>query len=331
MRGGCVVDRFTVRSAKGAAEWEELFAAVDRPHMTRTWAYNEARRATGGVSRVSTNLSVRRLVFERAGSPVAICHVLDKVAAGVCLASRLNRGPLLLGTRPGNEVAQGVYSALRRRWRCLTHGVLLVAPALEAGDDGDRVLRDAGFRPRLKQGWSSAVLDLRLDEAELRANLARTWRNRLKSAERSGLTFSASETRESLTWILSHHVENMSVKDFVGPPAPFVHFFCCASPGDWFVGQVWLPGESEPVAGMLVCQFGNTAEYYVGWFGQAGRKVGAGNFVYWNAVLEARRRGCLRFDLGGYDLTSTFESGLRHFKQGMRGAEYTLVNEWLAL
>ena len=324
------MDRFTIRAAEGAAEWEELFAAVDCPHMTQAWAYNEAKRAIGGVSRVSTRLSVRRLVFERAGSPVAVCHVLEKVVAGVCLAARINRGPLLLGTRPGDDVARGVYSALRRCWRHLTHGVLFVGPALEAGDHSGRVLGDAGFRPRPQQGWSSAVLDLRLDEAQLRANLAPTWRNRLKSAERCGLTFSASETQESLTWILSRHVENMSAKQFSGPPAPFVHALCCASPGDWFVGQVWLPGESEPVAGMLVCQFGNSAEYYVGWFGRGGRKIGAGNLLYWNAVLEAGRRGCVRFDLGGYDLTSTSEAGIRRFKQGMRGAEYTLSNEWLA-
>ena len=324
------MDQFTVRAATGAAEWGELFAGVDRPHMTQAWAYNEAKRAVGGESRVSTHLSVRRLVFERAGSPVAVCHALEKTVAGVCLASRINRGPLLLGTRPEDDVAAGVYNALRRRWRHLRHGVLYVGPALEAGAAGDRMLRAAGFRPRRLAGWTSAVLDLRLDEDQLRANLAPTWRNRLKQAARSELTFGASDTQESLAWILSRHVENMTAKEFRGPAATFVRALCDASPGDWFVGQVWLPGESEPVAGMLVCQFGNTAEYFVGWFGQDGRKVGAGNFLYWNVVLEAQRRGRLRFDLGGYDLTTPSESGLRRFKQGMRGAEYTLMNEQLA-
>ena len=329
MRGD-VVDRFTVRAATGAAEWEELFAAVDRPHMTQAWSYNEAKRAVGGESRVSTHLSVRRLVFERAGSPVAVCHALEKTVAGVCLAARINRGPLLLGTRPEDDVAEGVYNALRRRWRHLRHGVLYVGPALEAGADTDRMLRAAGFRPRRLAGWTSAVLDLRLDEGALRANLAPTWRNRLKQAERAELTFGVSDTQETLAWILSRHVENMKAKDFRGPPARFVHALCVASPGAWFVGQVWLPGQSEPIAGMLMYRFGDTAEYYIGWFGQAGRKVGAGNYLYWHAALEAQRRGCLRFDLGGYSPTLTAEDGLRRFKQGMRGAEYTLTNEWMA-
>jgi len=259
---------------------------------------------------------------------VAVCQVLDKVVAGVGLASRIDRGPLLLRTGPGDDVAEGVYRSLRRRWRHLTHGVLFLAPALEAGEGGDRLLHEAGFRSRGKRGWCSAVLDLRLDETELRANLAPTWRNRLKLAERSGLTFRAMETQAALTWILERHVENMRAKDFVGPPAPFVDALCRESPGDWFVGQASLAGEPEPVAGMLVCRFGSSAEYYIGWFGQAGREVGASNFLYWNAVLEARRRGCLRLDLGGYSPTEKF--GLRHFKQGMRGADYELLNEWLA-
>jgi hypothetical protein len=298
--------------------------------MTQAWRYNEAKVTSGGESRLSTNLSVRRLVFEDVGMPVAICHVLDKAVAGVVVASRINRGPLLIGSDAGDGVALGVYSTLKRRWRHLAHGVLFVGPALEVGDDSDRLLRDAGLRPRRQQGWTSAVLDLRLDEAGLRAHMAPTWRNRLKLAERSGLAFTVSEAQDALDWMLSRHVENMGAKGFVGPSARFVRSLCRASPGDWFVARLWVPGEPDPVAGMLVYQFGNTAEYYVGWFGDAGRKVAAGNLLYLRAILEARRRGCLRFDLGGYHPTSTSETGLRRFKQGLRGVEYTLSNEWLA-
>ncbi len=77
--------------------------------------------------------------------------------------------------------------------------------------------------------------------------------------------------------------------------------------------------QPAPVAGMLVCRFATSAEFYVAWFGEAGRKAGAGNFVYWHAALEARRRGCLRLDLGGYCPSGETEAGLRHFKKGLRG------------
>jgi hypothetical protein len=307
-----------------------LFAEVESPHLTQVWGYGDAKRAAGGVSRASRRLSVRRLVLEHAGSPAAICQVLDKAVAGLRVASRIERGPLMLGTRASDTVVAGVYRALRRCWGHAAPGVLLLAPALVDCDDSTCILRDAGFQPRRVNGWCSSVVDLRLDEDHLRAQPASSWRNRLKLAERSGMTFSAAETPEALDWILARHDENMSAKEFVGPPAPFVRALCCATPGDWFVGQAWLPEEPAPVAGMLVCRFGRSAEFYVAWFGEAGRRTGAGNYVYWHSALEAQRRGCLRLDLGGYCPSGETEAGLRHFKKGLRGEEYRLLSEWMA-
>jgi len=68
------------------------------------------------------------------------------------------------------------------------------------------------------------------------------------------------------------------------------------------------------------------AEYYVGWMGPEGRAVNVGNFMYWQVALESRRRGCRWFDLGG----DRYGRGYAQFKQGMRGAPYELLNEWVA-
>lgn len=144
------MDALTVRPARGADEWSALYAAVERPHMMQSWAYGEAKRAAGGRSRASHGLTVSRLIFERAGEPVAICQVLEK--------------------------------------------------------------RVAGFRDRRLPGWCSAVLDLRLDEAALRAGLAPTWRNRLTGADRADLDFDVSEDPVVLGWLLAHHTGNMREK-----------------------------------------------------------------------------------------------------------------------
>ena len=32
---------------------------------------------------------------------------------------------------------------------------------------------------------------------------------------------------------------------------------------------------------MVIYHFGDHAEYYVGWFGEQGRKVNVGNYLYW--------------------------------------------------
>jgi lipid II:glycine glycyltransferase (peptidoglycan interpeptide bridge formation enzyme) len=312
-------NQYRMRPTRDETEWNELFSAVGAPRLVQTWAYGEGKRAVGW--------NVRRTIFERDGEPVAISHVFDKKVAGVALpVSRINRGPLLIGKEPDDGVVEGVHLVLRRHWQRLRHGVLFLAPALEASEEHDQLLRDMGFRDRGVLGRSSVVLDLTLDEDRLRANLASSWRNRLKAAEKAGLTFTVSESEEMRKWLLERHEQNIREKEFHGQPPVQVDAFCCSSPGDYFIGCVHLGDEA--VATMLVCLFADSAECHVGWFGSVGRPVSAGNFLYWQMALEAKRRGCRSLDLGGFARTDP--QGLRHFKQGMRGAEYTLMDEWMS-
>jgi len=323
MASGC-----RVRLVTDVAEWDALFSRVDHPHMVQNWAYGEAKQAVVGwrTRRVSDagGWRARRLVIEAEGEPVAICQLLDKSLAGLRWASRLNRGPLFLDAAQGDDVVRDVYRALRSHWRTHLHGVLVLAPALTAGPENSRMMTELGFRDRHVRGWCSARVDLRLDEEQLRKNLVSTWRNRLKAAERTDLVLEVSQSPEDVEWIIDRHVENMSEKGFAGPGPALLRALYRAAPEDFLIFKARLA--EKAVGGMLVYRFGHTAEYYVGWFGHEGRKANVGNFMYWQIALELQRRGCRWFDLGGYDCSDRYG----RFKQGMRGVEYKLLNEWLA-
>jgi len=307
-----------------AAEWAALLSRVEHPHMVQSWAYGEAKQAAGDEQtqrRVDLGgWRTRRLVIERDGEPVAICQLLDKSIAGIRCASRINRGPLILGD-PGDKVVRDVYHALRRRWRLL-RGVLVLAPALTADPANHRMLADLGFRPRKQAGWFSSRVDLRKDQEQLRASLAPTWRNRLKASERSGLEVGVSQLPEDYEWMIERHAENMREKGFSHPAAPLVSALYRAAPDDVLILQALLEGEA--VGGMMSFLFGHGAEYYVGWMGPKGRPVNVGNFLYWQTACELQRRWCQWFDLGGQRMGATGQ-----FKKGMRGEVYELLNEWL--
>jgi len=322
-----VAQHCNVRLASNHAEWNALFSRVEEPHMVQSWAYGEAKQAAvhWRNRRVAVDLGgwrARRLVFERCGEPVAICQLLDKSVAGIRCASRVNRGPLFLGPDPGDAAVRDVYRALRNRWRHL-RGVLVLAPALTADPRHFQLLSGLGFRDRHLPGWRSARVDLRLDEEQLRKNLTTKWRNRLKSAERAGLTLREGHAPEDVEWIIDRHVENMKEKDFVGPQPIFLRALYQAAPDNLLVFQARLGDEA--VGGMMVYRFGHGAEYYIGWTGAEGRGVNAGNFLYWRIALDLKRRGRQWVDLGGTRLAT-----LGQMKRGMRGAEYELLNEWLA-
>jgi hypothetical protein len=316
-----------IRVVRDIAEWDELFARVQHPHLVQSWAYGEAKLEAGDHSARRSLIDAggwrpRRVVFTRDGEAVAICQFLDKSVASIPAASRINRGPLLLG-RPDAETTRAVYAALRsrRQRRC---GILVLAPALEDSEENVRLLKTLGFRRRDKAGWISTRVDLEKSPEELRAHLNQKWRNRLNASERAGLEFRAAPGVEGLEWMIARHIENMQDKEFAGPSPALLRALYRAAPDSVLVFQAWF--DDQPAGGMLAYRFGAGAEYFVGWIGAEGKRRMAGNFLYWNVAAEMQRRGCAWIDLGGQRPGHT-----EHFKRGMRGDEYQLLNEWLAV
>lgn len=310
------VNNCQIRAVAGRDEWERLFARLPAPAIVQAWSYGEAKAAGGW--------KVERLVFELGGQPVAICQVLVKRLLGLPVAARINRGPQFLALRPQESEVRAVYATLRKRWRFGRRGLLVLAPGLAESDAHRQWLRDAGFIARGTVGWCSAVLDLTEDAATLRKRLAPTWRTQLNGAERGGLAFEISDKSCAFDWMLARHQENMRDKGFAGTPPDFLRALRERAPEDVFVCRALHDG--QPLAGMIVFRFARSAEYFVGWFGPEARQKKAGNFLMWNALLSMQARGCERFDLGGYSSSD----GYGRFKQGLRGSEYRLLEEWVA-
>ena len=307
---------YTLNAVADPLAWDRQLAEICQPHLMQSWAYGEAKQR-------AANWHVRRFTIEKAGSVVAICQVLEKRIAGLRVAARINRGPLFIEAQPSAQVRGNVYHLLRRTWHFSTGGPLLIAPALLLSDENREILLQTGFRQRKGNPWCSARIDLASDEATLRARLSATWRNRLRQSMRSGLRLQISTGLEEVHWMLRRHDENMRLKNFVGPQAPLILALYHARPGDFIILSALLDG--TPVAGMVITQFGRTAEYYLGWFGHPdGRKANSGNFLYWHAALEMQKAGQKWLDLGGYYSSDKFG----HFKQGMGGSEYKLAGEW---
>jgi hypothetical protein len=313
-----VTDACQTSSVQGAAQWNALFRALPHPHMTQAYGYGEAKR-------LAEHWHVERIVFEQDSRPVAMCQVLEKRIAGLRVLARINRGPMFFNQAPSYAERECVMREVRKRWRIGRGGPLLILPGLEQSDENQALLSGLGFRRRKEQAWCSSRIDLRLSEDEIRKRLAPVWRNRLKAALKSGLELRVANDDLTLHWMLERHAENMRGKGFSGTRPAFLRALHKSGPDDFKILQALYQGQA--VGGLVLARFGSSAEYYVGWFGEAGRKHNCGNFLYWHAMREARAAGCHWFDLGGYYSSDKF--GL--FKQNMRGTEYRLAGEWIGI
>lgn len=76
--------------------------------------------------------------------------------------------------------------------------------------------------------------------------------------------------------------------------------------------------QNEIIAANIVTFYGDTVTYLHGATGEAHRSVMAPFLLQWQAILDAKDRGCTRCDLGGY-YTSTDDpgkQGISRFKKG---------------
>ena len=312
-----------------AAQWEALFSRVPQPHLPQAWAFGEAVHSTVGrrPQRPQRLLDVggwrpRRIVFRRDGEPVAVCQILEKSLAGVCVAAIVDRGPLMLGVDPSDEMVRDVYQTLRRARRYFGVLLILVPPLIE-GPQTSQLLSESGFRPRHTGGYRSTRVDLTPDEEGMRKNLNSNWRRNLRSGERSGAVITSSNASEDMDWMVDRHIQNMREKGFDFPAAALVRAFFEADPKEFRIFRAAIDGEF--IAGMATYKFGQVGEYYVGWVSEAGRKANVNNALFWQAALDLRSRGCHGFDLSGMRAGAT-----EPFKTGMGGTEYQFTHNWLA-
>jgi hypothetical protein len=306
----------TVDSIEGREEWESLFARLVQPHFPQSWVYGEGKRAQGWRP--------ERLVFAHGGEPVALCQVLVRRVIGLPLVARINRGPMFFAGA-GDESRAGVFAALRRRWRFGRRGVLFLAPDLAAGDASNELMRSTGFVTRKLGGWGSALIDLTPTPEEIRARLTSKWRNHLNRSLRAGAELRVRDDAEGFSWLLESHARNMANKGFVGPAVSFVRHMIDSSPRDFRVFQAAITGELA--CGILVARFGDHAETYISWTGEVGRRAGVHHLLLWQVLVEMKRAGCRRIDLGGYTTSEKYGA----YKRGMNGEEYRLAGEWLAI
>ena len=88
--------------------------------------------------------------------------------------------------------------------------------------------------------------------------------------------------------------------------------------------------KDENLLGYLVTiDHGDTSIYLIGLTTEEGRRFQANYVMLWEAILNAKKTGCMQFDIGG--LTDETPKGVAHFKNGLKPEMYSLIGEWRGL
>jgi len=298
----------------GKDEWYALMETFSDATIIQSWDWGHVWWKGRGLS---------HMVLRRHGEPVAAAQVNVRRVPGLGGMALAMWGPMWKrpGHAPDPEIFSAALAAMHEEYVGRRRLMLRVIPNEAEGDHEafDSAFRETGLeRASSYIPYRTYVVDLSLNEADMRAGLRGNWRGHLKKAESNGLEIVDGSSPELLKEVCALYTEMHQRKGFT---EAFDHRLFAQV-------QTILPDRHKlrifvarkdgvPVAGIAVSLFGNTAHYLLGATGNAGTQLRASYLLQWNAIRWAKASGATLYDLHGVDPER--DPGVHHFKQGLAG------------
>lgn len=288
-----------------------LYAQCVRPSLLQYPAY-------GDMMAARSFHHVRRAVIESDGQAAGIAQVLEGTLAGGFFHSvSMDGGPAWLpgrGSAEDNAAFFGIlaklYPARATRWRRIIPGVP-DSPALRTA------LTGAGFRHSAGSVNDTIWVDLDRDEAELHADMRKTWRADADKAVKSGLRVEWDDTGRTLPWLLRNEAAARRARVYHAPSGALLTALGrrLAPERGMLTGRALLAG--RPVAGILLALHPPAATWLIGWSGPEGRAHHAHNMLLRDGLRILKQRGIGYLDCGG--VNDGAAAAVKRFKQGLGG------------
>lgn len=178
-------------------------------------------------------------------------------------------------------------------------------------------------------------LDIAPDEDTLMKNFRKTMRNLIRRAGRDGVTIRTSRDIADVDVYINIHKDTVVRHGFTPYTDSYFRSQVEAFLEDDQVLIFVAEYEGKPIAASIIMFYGDMASYHHGASLSAYRKVPASYLMQWEAICEAKRRGCTKYNFWGVvpdnKLVSPIRkkphpfAGVTKFKTGFGGDLHNLL------
>jgi lipid II:glycine glycyltransferase (peptidoglycan interpeptide bridge formation enzyme) len=312
------VDRAT------SAEWSQMLDLFDDANIYQTAAYGEIRWGKKNLSRL-----VLKLNGEVVG--MAQLRIIRPTPLKFGMAY-LRWGPIWerQGRPVDPEVPERLADAIEKEYLKKRKLFVHILPNAFAGSQRAELFGSAfsgytteGVGP--EDAYRTFLVDLRPSLDELRKGLDPKWRNKLKQAERNGLTVISGHGMEEFRAFCEIYSEMRKRKSFESTvdaeefgriqatleESERMHVLICQQQG-------------VTVAAIVASAMGDSAIYLLGATSDAGLSAKGAYLLQWTMIAWLKERGIKYYDLGGIDPERN--PGVFYFKRGFSGADTCQIN-----
>lgn len=304
-----------LRQCRCKLEWRDVLDKCRGSNFFQSWEYGETHS-------VGPLRAVRRFVLQsEKGSTVMAQVRLKRVPIVNLGVAEIDWGPLWFSA--GESVPRDLIHQFCSELKSLLsdrHGFevrMRPRSAFDAQIDaqGISAIVDSGF-VRNDDAWAyrTVVLDLRKSDSDLLAGFHPDWRRKLRQAEKASIELESSTDLSLFDRFYELYLGLWSKKRYrTGIRVPLVRRANEELPHERRCLLTIARLGAQDIAASLCLMFGDTVHYYLG--GSAiefRRSVNPGYLLHWHNIQEARRRGFIRYDLGG--LVGQGDTGINRFK-----------------
>jgi lipid II:glycine glycyltransferase (peptidoglycan interpeptide bridge formation enzyme) len=212
---------------------------------------------------------------------------------------------------------------------------LRIEPEFLAGDlEKIKVLENLGFRKSQReiQPKDTLVLDLSLSDEELLKGMHPKTRYNIRLAEKRGVKINHSVNQEDIEVFYNLLLKTAKRDNFSLHLKEYYQKQFEILGRENYLQLFLAEYQGKTIAGILVSFYNERATYLHGAHDFNFRNLMSPYLLQWQAILEARRRGCKIYDFWGIASASALENhswqGITRFKRGFGGKEINYVGGW---
>lgn len=321
-----------------ADQWNEAVAGLPGAHILQTWEWAQFKSQYGWEP-------LPQVWRDDAGVVRAAAMVLRRAAPGGLSVLYAPRGPLVdWGDAHWRGKVLSDLQLLARKQKAI---FLKMDPELITGEanpagaeirperNGEQVLAElkgGGWRLSSEQIQfrNTVILDLHEDEDAWLAKMKQKTRYNIRLAERKGVRVRVG-VEEDLPGLYRMYAET-SVRDgFVIRDEMYYLTLWRSFMKQGFAEPLIAEVDGEPVAAIILFLFAEKAWYLYGMSRDAHREKMPNYLLQWEAMRQAKARGCTQYDLwGAPDVFDESDSmwGVFRFKEGLGGRVVCTAGAW---
>lgn len=305
--------------------WDEFIKSHPEANFLQSWDFYEFHASRGLKV-------VRRLVYNGDMIVGAYAGVVEMAKRGRYMA--IAGGPVLDWN--DTEVVRLVFNDIREQGLKAGCVFVRVRPQLPLSESSLQLMRDLGLKraPMYLSVEFAGVLDLSKSEEEILAGASQGFRRKLRKAAKNEIEILAETSDEAISEFCRLEKLHAERQKYVAFSASFLtkQFEAFRKGGEVIIYTARKDGET--LAQNFMIFYGPEASYHYGVSSELGTKYSAAPLLHMEAMREARKRGCIRYNLWGIvepDETEHRFYGVSEFKRsfGCEELRYTPAHDMI--